>query len=842
MRGRIFWLWLPSLFTFLWTFPSRATEPAQPFPALFGQPISRQASASFAQRRYKQAAELAGQALVSSAPKSTERPYLQFLRFLAFSRIGKFREAREAMQALFAEGVPADLSSHANWYQVGFFMRRPGTHSPEEMARTMLHLEKIPPVGRFSPAAHTLAVHFLFAAKQTEEGCVLANRLAEQWMGEAAESEAALLQAECQVHMSERFRAMGNAREAANRLAQAAGVYREISLWWPTLRAGGIARSALKGLKRQGVKPAALDLAKNIARIQHNLKYRIRSWQTLALISRIHKDALPFCRGQSACYQLVLLKAGVAKDLRSFARAAQTFRQVAREAPDPEQRARAEMGLADLLTRRNGKEAIRAFLSVERRWPQSSVAPVALYEAGELLRRSKRDLEAFATFQRCAVEYPDHPGAVSCAWALGWKAYRDHALHDAALFLQDLLVSSPAVVPPDSNGSYLLDSTFREDGFLGSAAESAEGIPEIDGRGDGDGGGDFGDGGGDGGARTEERAPEVDPFQLQQKARYWFGRTAEERGEPEIARRIFRDLTVDHPFSYYALLAWERQRSLGQAEGTSLTPGKTGQSARGKGPAKADPPHPEVLAASAYLRMGLTSEARKTLSALRPNWLSRGDRRLASQIIEAMGLYQQSHRMAPVPWEGGLLEPPQGEARLDAELSYPRAFAAEVEGPLKSPTVPKALFYALMRMESGFNPSAHSVAQALGLTQVVRGTARQVARTLGMPHFRFRALLNPATSVQIGSAFLGQLLRHFEGNPVLAVAAYNAGEAGVRRWRIKHRDVPMDVFVEEIPYDETSRYVRNVLTAYAIYKTLYETPESAFPAVSITQNIPLEPG
>jgi soluble lytic murein transglycosylase len=80
--------------------------------------------------------------------------------------------------------------------------------------------------------------------------------------------------------------------------------------------------------------------------------------------------------------------------------------------------------------------------------------------------------------------------------------------------------------------------------------------------------------------------------------------------------------------------------------------------------------------------------------------------------------------------------------------------------------------------------------------------------------------MEPATSIRIGAAYLGDLLVRFGGSAALALAAYNAGENAVGRWRAAEPGLPLDEFVEEIPYGETRGYVKRVLRSYASYRLL----------------------
>jgi soluble lytic murein transglycosylase-like protein len=112
--------------------------------------------------------------------------------------------------------------------------------------------------------------------------------------------------------------------------------------------------------------------------------------------------------------------------------------------------------------------------------------------------------------------------------------------------------------------------------------------------------------------------------------------------------------------------------------------------------------------------------------------------------------------------------------------------------------VDPAVLYGLIEQESGFDPSATSSAGALGLTQLMPGTAS----SLGVSE-----PLNPAQSIEGGARYLGQMLRQFAGNTADALAAYNAGPGAVQQYG----GVP--------PYPETQQYVSKVLANAAAYSS-----------------------
>ena len=95
--------------------------------------------------------------------------------------------------------------------------------------------------------------------------------------------------------------------------------------------------------------------------------------------------------------------------------------------------------------------------------------------------------------------------------------------------------------------------------------------------------------------------------------------------------------------------------------------------------------------------------------------------------------------------------------------------------------------------------------------------------------------MRPEKNIALGSRYLNHLLGVFEGNRILAAAAYNAGPTRVKKWLNKDKDaqLPYDVWIETIPYKETRGYVQNVLSFSVIYayrlgqETNFVTPAEA---------------
>ena len=154
----------------------------------------------------------------------------------------------------------------------------------------------------------------------------------------------------------------------------------------------------------------------------------------------------------------------------------------------------------------------------------------------------------------------------------------------------------------------------------------------------------------------------------------------------------------------------------------------------------------------------------------------------------------------------------------DVELRFPLAFADAITAAAQSNELDSHLLFALARQESAFDASATSPAGARGLMQVMPATAKSTARKYKIPYRKGAELYNPATNIAIASRYYRELLKRFDGSRILASAAYNAGPTRVTEWLNKSDGtLPLDIWIEVIPYRETRAYVRNILMYSIIY-------------------------
>ena len=155
------------------------------------------------------------------------------------------------------------------------------------------------------------------------------------------------------------------------------------------------------------------------------------------------------------------------------------------------------------------------------------------------------------------------------------------------------------------------------------------------------------------------------------------------------------------------------------------------------------------------------------------------------------------------------------------KLSYPTGYENSVFSFSKKYGVDPYLMFALIREESRFDSMGLSWTMAHGLTQIMPTTGRGIARLLKIRPYRTSRLFEPSLNIKMGTYYLSQLLKIFNGNKYLALASYNGGSGSVRKWAKKIDPADIDEFVENIGFSETRAYVKKVMRSYWEYKRLY---------------------
>jgi len=339
------------------------------------------------------------------------------------------------------------------------------------------------------------------------------------------------------------------------------------------------------------------------------------------------------------------------------------------------------------------------------------------------------------------------------------------------------------------------------------------------------------------------------------RARYWLGRLAQLQNKRNKAIKYWQDVIEKNPLSFYAQISLARLQDyapkiykkirpqLLAPQGGQLPKLCPGKLATNK----------TFVQALQWLRVGLKDEAAALLNSIQfPKQEIIAGTHAAVLGVEAKerasnqwDLSDACHPMAPKLLHTLLLDMAGAHHlahwRLRTEFAfifssfptsntialwraaYPLAYR-EFIGPAEEKNgLPVFLLQAIAREESAFDAQVVSWAGAYGLTQLILPTARstlklmKTQRKLESPE----ELLDVEFNTSLGGALLGSLMRRFDQQSALAIAAYNAGEKVTAIWWKRHAEQGFDRMSEEITIRETRQYVKRVLRTYGIYNWLY---------------------
>ncbi|MBW1684332.1 MAG: lytic transglycosylase domain-containing protein [Deltaproteobacteria bacterium] len=293
------------------------------------------------------------------------------------------------------------------------------------------------------------------------------------------------------------------------------------------------------------------------------------------------------------------------------------------------------------------------------------------------------------------------------------------------------------------------------------------------------------------------------------RARYWHARAAERAGH-EGAAEAFGAIAREFPLSYYGWRAAARA-ALGPSESPApeIELGRVELAPRALA-------RPRIL-----LEAGLLESARAELDILYVRAAGLDDRLALAELYAEAGDFHRPQRLMVGAYKHNLA---RGPAPGPVEIwwhAWPAPFRDAVLGSTQRRSgLDPALVYAVMREESGYRPEVLSVSGARGLLQLMPETAERVARREALPEFSADDLFLPSINIELGTAYLDELLVRFSGRTSAAVGSYNAGPHRVAEWLVDASPED-DEWVENIPYDQTRGYVKRVLRSVHAYRVLY---------------------
>jgi len=286
-------------------------------------------------------------------------------------------------------------------------------------------------------------------------------------------------------------------------------------------------------------------------------------------------------------------------------------------------------------------------------------------------------------------------------------------------------------------------------------------------------------------------------------------------GDSNVGQRELETLARDFPLTYYG---WRAQERLA-LDGAELVVTDRGLA---EGTRRVD--DVAIERAALLIEAGLDDLARDELRFAAQKARGFVDRTRVGILLTRVGDYHRANELVVTAYADSLARGLQPGRESLWWLSWPPAYREMIQEAFpKDTSIEPELVWAIMREESHYRVEARSAVGALGLLQLMPTTAAQLARERGMDGFQSEDLFEPRTNITLGTAYLDQLATRFDGRMSAAIGSYNAGPRRVASWLAEEdaRSLEDDVWVENIPYDQTRSYVKRVLRSLHVYKRFY---------------------
>lgn len=290
--------------------------------------------------------------------------------------------------------------------------------------------------------------------------------------------------------------------------------------------------------------------------------------------------------------------------------------------------------------------------------------------------------------------------------------------------------------------------------------------------------------------------------QQESRWRYWRARALEQTGWAEQALNLYQGLARES--NYFGMLAADRLGLPYEVDHQPIT-----VSAEMLTVARQDPGLRRAVEFFALKRYGPgRSEWQRALPRL-----DNGVRLAAAVWARELGWHDRA-----------ITATVAARHYTDLEIRFPLPYSSQIMAQSTARNLNPAWVYGVMRQESLFMEDVGSSAGALGLMQIMPQTGQRIAGWHGERLSSSRLLLQPERNIRYGTTYLRRQLDDLQNHYALATAAYNAGQHRVTGWLPQGVELPADIWVETIPFNETRNYVERVLSYTAIYENRLGQP------------------
>lgn len=277
---------------------------------------------------------------------------------------------------------------------------------------------------------------------------------------------------------------------------------------------------------------------------------------------------------------------------------------------------------------------------------------------------------------------------------------------------------------------------------------------------------------------------------------YWQARSLQKIGQEEAAQALFAQIAQDR--SYYAFLSAERS---GREYYLVNEPLQIS---------------PSLLRSVAQNKTVLFVQELRTLERMAD---ARLEWRWLTKKLDKSGLQAASRIAADWGWhDQAIFTLAKTDYWSDLNLRFPLEHKELVKKYASTHNIPLTWAFSIIRQESAFATDAASPSGALGLMQLMPATGREVyTKVISKSYPGNSVLLQPEINIALGTNYLSTVAQKFNDNLVLATAAYNAGPNRVAKW-LPSKTTEADIWVENIPFQETRTYVQRVMSYMVIYE------------------------
>jgi len=310
---------------------------------------------------------------------------------------------------------------------------------------------------------------------------------------------------------------------------------------------------------------------------------------------------------------------------------------------------------------------------------------------------------------------------------------------------------------------------------------------------------------------------------LSSKLQFWIAYSLEAHGKKDISSRLYERLLNNNPLSFYSIVAQREYQLLNNKKFVTKPFIKPNLAANNLSPT--------IKSSLKRLKLWIKVNDRflaeneienlknisisdaldtETKIALSNHDFKRFTMLNITELLNHEKAYLTSFKVLYNALEDGSL--PVSTATI--EYLFPKPYLEQIKSI--NSTIDPLIVLSLIRQESAFNPEARSHVGARGLMQLMPATARELKRGV-----RNHQLVDPQLNLKLGIKYFSRLLKKYEGNLIYTLAAYNAGEGNLKRWRSSKLtyDDPL-VIIESIPFKETRKYVKLIYRNVYFYKYL----------------------